>query len=151
MITSVPEISEVIIASYRRKKTVGKRDADFDGLPAHVIDQRLPDEELARLFPYGYKELPDEIYRRLHIIPETFIVDEHHVHVYASKDNDGTIVKAPRGTDLSLLYDRLHELIHVNHIIHADETSVKVMRIDNTKIKNEFIWHRYYRRLPDLP
>ena len=39
-------------------------------------------------------------YRRLHIIPETFIVDEHHVHVYASKDNDGTIVKAPRGTDL---------------------------------------------------
>ena len=39
-------------------------------------------------------------YRRLHIIPETFIVDEHHVHVYASKDNDGTIVEAPRGTDL---------------------------------------------------
>lgn len=39
-------------------------------------------------------------YRRLHIIPETFIADEHHVHVYASKDNDGTIVKAPRGTDL---------------------------------------------------
>lgn len=57
-------------------------------------------EELARLFPHGYKELPDEIYRRLHIIPETFIVDEHHVHVYASRDNDGTIVKAPRGTDL---------------------------------------------------
>lgn len=149
-------------------------------------------EELARLFPHGYKELPDEIYRRLHIIPEPFIVDEHHVHVYASKDNDGTIVKAPRGTDLfrnsiatpslvasiingkynnalplerqarayrdnginlatntmanwviksvdnylSLLYDRLHDLIYENHIIHADETPVKVMRIDNNKIKN---------------
>lgn len=66
-----------------------------------MIDHRLPDEELAKLFPHGYKELPDEVYRRLHIIPETFIVDEHHVHVYASKDNDGTIVKAPRGTDLS--------------------------------------------------
>ena len=189
---SDPEISEVIIASYRRKKTVGKRDTDLDGLPARVIDHRLPDEELARLFPHGYKELPDEIYRRLHIIPETFIVDEHHVHVYASKDNDGTIVKAPRGTDLfrnsiatpslvasiingkynnalplerqarayrdnginlatntmanwviksvdnylSLLYDRLHDLIYENHIIHADETPVKVMRIDNNKIKN---------------
>lgn len=94
------EISEVTIASYRRRKTVGKRDADLNGLPARVIDHRLPDKELARLFPHGYKELPDEIYRRLHIIPETFIVDEHHVHVYASKDNDGTIVKAPRGTDL---------------------------------------------------
>ena len=95
-----PEITEVIIASYRRKKSVGKRDADLDGLPARIIDHRLPDEELAMLFPHGYKELPDEIYRRLHIIPETFIVDEHHVHVYASKDNDGTIVKAPRSTDL---------------------------------------------------
>jgi hypothetical protein len=27
-------------------------------------------------------------------------VDEHHVHVDASKNNDGTIVKVPRGTDL---------------------------------------------------
>lgn len=95
-----PEISEVILASYRRKKSVGKRDADLNGLPARIIDHKLPDEELATLFPHGYKELPDEIYRRLHIIPETFIVDEHHVHVYASKDNDGTIVKAPRSTDL---------------------------------------------------
>ena len=126
------------------------------------------------MFPHGYKELPDEIYRWLHIIPETFIVDEHHVHVYASKDNDGTIVKAPRSTDLfrnsiatpslvasiingkynnalplerqarayrdnginlatntmanwviksadnylSLVYDRLHQLIYDNHVIH---------------------------------
>lgn len=202
---SEPEISEVTIASYRRRKTVGKRDADLDGLPARVIDHRLPDEELARLFPHGYKELPDEIYRRLHIIPETFIVDEHHVHVYASKDNDGTIVKAPRETDLfrnsiatpslvasiingkynnalplerqarayrdngiklatntmanwviksadhylSLLYDRLHELIYENHVIHADETPVKVMRIDNNKIKNgkkTYMW--VYRNRP---
>ena len=56
------------------------KDSDLGGLPARVIDHRLLDEELARLFPHGYKELPDEIYRPLHIIPETFIVDEHHVH-----------------------------------------------------------------------
>lgn len=202
---SEPEISEVTIASYRHRKTVGKRDADIDSLPARAIEHRLPDEELARLFPHGYKELPDEIYRRLHIIPETFIVDEHHVHVYASKDNDGTIVKASRGTDLfrnsiatpslvasiingkynnalplerqarayrdngiklatntmanwvikstdhylSLLYDRLHELIYENHIIHADETPVKVIRIDNNKIKNgkkTYMW--VYRNRP---
>ena len=200
-----PEISEVIISSYRRRKTVGKRDADLDGLPARVIDHRLSEEELARMFPNGYKELPEEVYRRLHIIPETFIVDEHHVHVYASKDNDGTIVKAPRPVDLfrnsiataslvasilngkynnalplerqsrayksnginlatntmanwvirstdtylSMLYDRLHELIYENHIIHADETPVKVMRIDNAKIKNgkkTYMW--VYRNHP---
>lgn len=52
------------------------------------------------IFSNGYKELPDEVYKRFHIIPETFIVDEHHVHVYASKNNDGTIVKAQRPTDL---------------------------------------------------
>lgn len=143
-----------------------------------MIDHCLSEEELAETFPGGYKELPHEVYRRLPIIPETFIVDEHHVHVYASKDNDGTIVKAPRPADLfrnsiataslvasiingkynnalplerqsrayrsnginlvtntmanrvinstdkylSLLYDRLHQLIYENHIIHADET-----------------------------
>ena len=30
----------------------------------------------------------------------------------------------------------LHELMYKNHIIHADKTPVKVMRIDNNKIKN---------------
>ena len=47
---SEPEISEVTIASYRRKKTVGKREADLNSLPARAIDHRLPDEELSRLF-----------------------------------------------------------------------------------------------------
>ena len=95
-----PEITEVIISSYKRSKTQGKRDTDLDGLPARIIEHKLSDEELAERFPEGYKELPVEIYKRLHIIPETFIVDEHHVHVYASKANNGLIVKAPRSVDL---------------------------------------------------
>ena len=187
-----PEIEEIVISSYHRSKTKGKREADLDGLPARIIEHRLSDEELAAKFPNGYKELPIEVYKRLHIIPETFIVDEHHVHVYASKSNDGTILKAPRPKDLfrnsiatpalvasiingkytnalplerqaktykmnginlvtntmanwvirstdmylSLIYDRMHELIYDSKVIHADETPVKVMRIDNAKIKN---------------
>jgi len=66
-----PLITEVMIASYRRKKAVGKRDQDLDGLPARIIEHRLSKEELMQAFPHGYKELPDEVYRRLHIIPET--------------------------------------------------------------------------------
>ena len=67
-----PEITEVVVSSYRRSnKTKGKREADLE-----------------------------EIYKRLHIIPETFIVDEHHVHVYASKKNTGVIRKASRPADL---------------------------------------------------
>ena len=33
---------------------------------------------------------------------------------------------------LSLIYDRMHELIYDSKVIHADETPVKVMRIDNS-------------------
>lgn len=66
-----PEITEIIISSYKRAKTKGKREADLDGLPARVFDHKLTDEELAEKFPNGYKELPEEIYMRLHIIPET--------------------------------------------------------------------------------
>ena len=200
-----PEITEVIIPSYHRKKAVGKRESDLSGLPARIIEHTLSDEELAVKFPDGYKELPEEVYKRLHIIPETFIVDEHHVHVYASKSNDGTILKAPRPKDLfrnsiatpalvasiingkytnalplerqskafktngiqlstntmanwvikstdvylSLIYDRLHELIYDSKVIHADESPVKVMRIDHAKIKNgkkTYMW--VYRNRP---
>ena len=200
-----PEITEVTISSYKRSKTQGKRDIDLDGLPARIINHTLSEEELTKKFPEGYKELPEEIYKRLHVIPETFIVDEHHVHVYASKKNTGSIIKAPRSVDLfrnsiatpplvasvingkyvnalpldrqsktfrcnginlpsntlanwvinssdmylSLIYDRLHELIYSNKVIHADETPTKVMRIDGKKIvngKKTYMW--VYRNNP---
>ena len=203
--TKEPKIEEVVISSYRRSKAKGKREADLEGLPARIFEHKLSEEELTRKFPDGYKELPQEVYKRLHIIPETFIVDEHHVHVYASKSNDGTILKAPRPKDLfrnsiatpalvasiingkytnalplerqakaykmnginlatntmanwviksadmylSLIYDRIHELIYDSKVIHADETPVKVMRIDNAKIKNgkkTYMW--VYRNRP---
>ena len=194
-----PEISEIIISSYKRSKRKGKREEDLDGLPARIIPHELSKEELEEKFPEGYKELPVEVYKRLQIIPETFIVDEHHVHVYASKKNTGVIVRATRPADLfrnsiatpslvasiingkyvnalplesqsrtfkinginlssntmanwvinssddylSLIYDRLHELIYDNKVIHADETPAKVMRIDGKKIvngKKTYMW-----------
>ena len=96
-----PEIDKIIIPSYTRsKKAKGKREADLENLPTRVFEHTLSKEELDRLFPNGYKELPPEVYKRLYIIPETFMADEHRVHVYASKDNDGTIVKAERPADL---------------------------------------------------
>ena len=200
-----PEISEVVIPSYRRSKATGKRETDLEGLPSRIFEHKLSEEELALKFPNGYKELPVQVYKRLHIIPETFIVDEHHVHVYASKSNDGTIIRAQRPKDLlrnsiatpalvasiingkyanalpierqsksyksnginlstntmadwvikctdtylSVIYDRLHEQIYDSKVIHADESPVKVMRIDNEKIKNgkqTYMW--VYRNRP---
>ena len=72
----------------------------MDGLPTRIFEHKLSDEELAEKFPDGYKELPVEIHKHLHIIPESFIVDEHHIHVYASKSNDGTIIRAEHPIDL---------------------------------------------------
>ena len=95
-----PQIDEIVIHSYRRKKTVGKREETLEGLPTRIFHHTLSKEELSEMFPEGYKELPEQVYKRLSIIPETFIADEHHVHVYASKKNTGKIVRANRPKDL---------------------------------------------------
>lgn len=95
-----PEIQEITVSSYKKSKTKGKRDKDLDGLPARIFEHELSAEELAERFPEGYKELPVQTYKRLAIIPATLLVDEHHVHIYASKSNDGTIVRAKRPADL---------------------------------------------------
>ena len=95
-----PDITEVVISSYKRSKATGKREADLENLPTRIFEHTLSREELEQKFPEGYKELPPEVYKRLHIIPETFMADEHRVHVYASKNNDGTIIKAARPVDL---------------------------------------------------
>ena len=94
-----PSINSIPVKSHSRKQR-GNREEDLKDLPIRIIEHTLSDEELKETFPNGYKELPDEIYKRLCVIPATFIVDEHHVHVYASLDNDGTIIKAPRSVDL---------------------------------------------------
>ncbi len=94
-----PEITEVTISGYTRKKKQ-KREENLEGLPARIYEHKLDDETLAKIFPDGYKELPPEIYKRLSIIPQTFLVDEHHIHVYASKNNDGRIIKAERPKDV---------------------------------------------------
>ena len=94
-----PEISEITVSSHTRKKKT-KREDSLEGLPARIFEHRIGDDKLAELFPNGYKELPEEVYKRLSIIPQTLLVDEHHVHVYASKNNDGTIINAERPADL---------------------------------------------------
>lgn len=56
---------------------------------------------------------------------------------------------------LSLIYYRLHELIYDSKLIHADESPVKVMRIDHAKIKNGkkiymWVYHKLTKERRDL-
>ncbi len=94
-----PEVSEIIAPSHTRK-TKTLREENLKGLPVRVYEHELKKEELNRLFPNGYKEIKPVVYKRLSIIPQTFLIDEHRIHQYTSKDNDGRIIKAKRSPDL---------------------------------------------------
>ena len=85
-----PALEEVV--RYRRKKKTGKREEDLSGFPVEEVTHELSKEELKELFPEGYTRLPDEVYRKLEMIPSTFKVLEHHLRVYKGKN--GKIVKA---------------------------------------------------------
>lgn len=93
-----PEIEEV--CSYKRKKTKGKRDEDLKNIPVEVVAHKLTREQLTEIFGKdNWKELPEEVYKRLTFHPAVFKVEEHHVAVYAGKDNE-TIIRADRPVDL---------------------------------------------------
>ena len=86
------------VTSYQRKKKAGKREEDLPGYPVEEITHELTEEELKEHFPNGYTILPDEVYRKLEMIPSTFKVMEHHVKVYKGKE--GRIIKASRPKEL---------------------------------------------------
>lgn len=80
----------------KRKKQPGKRDRDLEGLSVVEIRQDMPEEKRNEVFGAGgWKQLPDEVYKRVRVEPAVYTVEEHHVAVYAGKDNQ-TIVKADR-------------------------------------------------------
>ena len=82
------------------KKKQGKREDDLDGLPVVVIEQSMTQDELTALFgTEGFKQLPDEVYRRYGFTPAKVEVEEHHVKVYAGKKTD-EIVRAPHPESL---------------------------------------------------
>ncbi len=94
---SEPEIETVVV---RRKKHTGKRDEDLAELPTRIERHELSDEQLTEIFgENGWKQLPDEVYKRLEYQPAVHEVVEHHVAVYAAKKEDN-IVRADRPCDL---------------------------------------------------
>ncbi|WMJ90195.1 IS66 family transposase [Anaerocolumna sp. MB42-C2] len=127
-----PDIEEVIV---RRRKSKGKRAEDIKDVERIVEPTiTIPDEELAVLFPSGYRMLPDEVYTDLEFIPAKFVAHEHHYAVYAGKGDKSLVVRASRDykalriLDNSLLTSSLMAGIiddkYVNHMpanrIHED-------------------------------
>lgn len=86
--------------TYKRKKRVGKRDEDIDGLPVERIDYELPEEE--RACPEcgdAMRDIGTTVRRELEIIPAKVVCMEHATHAYGcakcGKNGDKTpIVRA---------------------------------------------------------
>lgn len=77
------------------KKNQGKREEDLAGLPVVIVEHSMTEDELTDWFgTEGWKQLPDEVYRRYGFTPAKVEVEEHHVKVYAGKKTD-EIVRAP--------------------------------------------------------
>lgn len=84
----------------KRKKQKGKREEDLSLLPVEPVSHELSEEELTEIFgPDGWKKLPDETYLRVRVEPAKYIVEEHHVCVYAAKKGK-KIIKATRPKSL---------------------------------------------------
>ncbi|WP_349945177.1 IS66 family transposase [Lacrimispora sp. BS-2] len=88
-----PDIETVMIIKQRKSK--GKRETDLKDIDTVVEEHTLSDERLEALFPFGYHRLPNEVYKDLEYIPAKFLVHEHHVAIYAGK-NDTGIIRADR-------------------------------------------------------
>lgn len=87
-----PSMDEVVVHAHKRRKRKGKLDEDLMDFDTKVIEHILSEDALAEHFPEGYKRLPDEVYKKLELIPAVFEVHEHHIAVYKGKN--GKIVKA---------------------------------------------------------
>ena len=83
------------VSRTKPKKKQGKREEDLEGLPVVVVEHSMTDGELEDRFGKdGWKQLPDEVYRRYSFTPAKIEVEEHHVKVYAGRETE-EVVKAP--------------------------------------------------------
>ena len=77
-----PEAEEVVQA-YKRKRPKGKREEDLKGLPVEPHDHDVSEEDLDEFYGAGnWKNMTDEVYKRLRYEPATWTVEEHTVKVY---------------------------------------------------------------------
>ena len=83
------------VSRTKPKKKQGKREEDLEGLPVVVVEHSMTDEELEDKFGKdGWKQLPDEVYRRYSFTPAKIEVEEHRVKVYAGKKTEA-VIRAP--------------------------------------------------------
>lgn len=83
-----PSADDVVtVLAHKRQKPKGKREEDLSSIPhEEPVFSILTEEELLERLGENYRQLPDEVYKRLEFHPSSFSVREYHVTVYVSAD-----------------------------------------------------------------
>jgi len=90
-----PDEEPETVSRKKPQKRKGKREEDLADVPTVVVEHSIGEDELEDMFGKdGWKQLPDEVYRRYAFTPAKVEVEEHYVKVYAGKETE-EIVKAP--------------------------------------------------------
>lgn len=132
--SSEPTMDTVIVPEHKRRKRKGAQDEKLMSLDVKVIEHTLTQEELAQHFPEGYTRLPDEVYKKLELIPAVFEVHEHHLAVYKGKN--GKIVKAEHPKEM--LDGSIATPSVVAGVIHSKYTNgVPLYRQEQEYARNE--------------
>lgn len=84
----------------KKKKSSGNKEKILSNVETKREDITISEEKLKELFPKGYKELPSESYKILERIPARWVAKQKVIHIYASKDNDGKIIRANHPAEL---------------------------------------------------
>jgi len=97
--TPEPEMQEV--AGHRRKKQVGKREAQLENLPVEIIEYTLPaEEQICACCGGNLHEMSTEVRQEIKVVPAQVSVTKHVRHVYACRKceregTEATIITAP--------------------------------------------------------
>ena len=136
-----PTVDEAVALAKKehRKKQPGEKARILAKVTTKREDITLPDAELNQLFPKGYKELPSESYKVLERVPAQWVAHEKGVHIYASKDNNGTIVRADHPAEL------LNNCIVTPSLAEAIMNAKFVLGLPLNRISQE-----YYRQGIDI-
>lgn len=125
------------------KRHKGQRDENLEGLPVEIITHELDKEKLDSIFKTTPKRLPDEVYKRLKHIPAQYVVEEHHVAVYAGVDEEGNecIIKADRPA--SLFRNSIATASIVSAILNGKYVNaLPLYRIEQEFNRNDIKLHR---------
>ena len=120
----------------RKKRKSGKQKEDLSKLRKEEEHIRIDEDELAKMFPNGYRELPEEITSQLEHIPTQYYVKEYHIHVYCAKDDNSNIVRAKAPT--KLFTNSLASASMVSGVINAKYTNaLPLYRVEQEFKRNE--------------